>query len=147
MTISSEIINKDMMLIFTARFLESEYGEGAIEALAQWKNERNKKRWKELSQATGRNDPEYLYRLFTDRVHKFDVIRKNPEALEVIVTRCAHEQNMKQFNATDVGARMICDGDYAVVEGFNPKIRFERPKTLMKGDDCCHFIFELKPES
>jgi hypothetical protein len=38
---------------------------------------------------------------------------------------------------------MICMGDYAVVEGFNPKISFKRPKTLMAGDDMCHFIFEL----
>jgi hypothetical protein len=43
----------------------------------------------------------------------------------------------------DVGMKMICMGDYAVVEGFNPEIRFTRPKTLMAGDDCCHFIFEL----
>ena len=44
----------------------------------------------------------------------------------------------------DVGLKMICMGDFPVVEGYNPEIRLRREKTLMKGDDCCHFIFELK---
>jgi hypothetical protein len=141
---SNEVFNGDMLRIMTARFLQKEYGEGALEALVEWKDKRNRERWREIGEATGRGDPEYLFRLFNDRVHEFEVIRKNPKALEVRVTRCSHEENFRGFNATDVGMKMICMGDYAVVEGFNPKIRFERPKTLMAGDDCCRFVFELE---
>jgi hypothetical protein len=141
---SGDIYNRDLLLITTARFIENLYGEGALEALVRWKDKRNKGRWREVAQETGRSDPEYLFRLFTDRVHKYKVMRKNNEALEVIVTECVHAKTFKEFNATDIGMKMICMGDYAVVEGFNPNIRFRRPKTLMAGDDCCHFIFELK---
>jgi len=141
---SNEVFNRDMLLVTAARFLQREYGDGALEALIEWKNERGRERWREIGEATGRCDPEYLFRLFTDRVHEFDVVRKSPEALEVKVTKCAHEENFRDLNATDIGMKMICMGDYAVVEGFNPRIRFERPKTLMAGDDCCHFIFELE---
>jgi len=133
-----------MMLIMAVRFFETEYGPGALEALAKWKDDRNRELWKEIAETTGRSDPEYLFRLFNDRVHDFEVVRKDPKALEVKVTRCIHEETFKRFNATDVGMRMICMGDYAVVEGFNPRIRFRRPKTLMAGDNCCHFIFELE---
>ena len=141
---SKETFNRDLLLMTTARFIEKEYGEGALEALANWKNDRNRERWRTIAEETGRNDPEYLFRLFTDRVHEYQVLRKDKKTLEVIVTKCAHADNFHKFEATEVGMKMICMGDYAVVEGFNPEIKFSRPKTLMNGDGCCHFIFELE---
>jgi hypothetical protein len=112
--------------------------------LVAYKNARNRERWREIAEETGRNDPEYLFRLFTNRVHEYDVVRKDRNVLEVIVTKCVHAENFQRSDAADVGMRMICMGDYAVVEGFNPEIRFTRPKTLMDGDECCHFIIELE---
>ena len=141
---SRDVMNRDMMFIMVARFLENEYGVEALKVLAEWKDEKNRVRWKELAETSGRSDPEYLFRLFNDRVHEFEVVRKDSQALEVKVTRCIHEETFRRFNAMDVGLRMICMGDFAVVEGFNPMISFKRPKTLMAGDNCCHFIFELK---
>jgi len=141
---SKDIFNRNMRLISTARFLEEEYGTGALDALAEYKNTRNRKRWREIAEETSRDDPEYLFRLFTDRVHEFEVVRKDKNALEVIVTRCVYAENFQGSDAADVGMKMICMGDYSVVEGFNPEIRFTRPKTLMDGDECCHFIFELE---
>jgi predicted ArsR family transcriptional regulator len=138
-----EIYNRDMLLIMAVRFLEKQYGEGVVEALAEWKDDRTRERWEEIAEATGRSDPEYLFRLFSDAVHEYEVIRKDREALEVRVTRCAHAEAFRGFNAADVGLKMICMGDHAVVEGFNPGIRFTRTKTIMAGDDCCNFSFEL----
>jgi len=46
---------------------------------------------------------------------------------------------MRELNATDIGYAVICHGDYAYCQGFNPKIRLIRTKTLMQGDDCCEF--------
>jgi hypothetical protein len=144
MNMSNEIYNRDLMLVLTARFLIKEFGEGALDAVVEWKNSKNRQKWSEIAVETGRNDPEYLFRLFTDRVHNFEVIQKNLEVLEVKVTRCTHEETFRELGARDIGMKLICMGDYAVVEGFNPMIRFKRPKTLMAGDDCCHFVFELK---
>lgn len=140
---SNEIFHRDMLLIMMGRFIGEEYGEGALEALADFKEKRTRDRWRDIAETSGRSDPEYLFRLFSDAVHEYEVLRKDREVLEVKVTRCAHAENFRRFNASDVGLRMICMGDYAVVEGFNPRIKFTRPKTLMKGDDCCHFVFEL----
>jgi predicted ArsR family transcriptional regulator len=138
-----DIDKRAMRLISAARFIEGEYGEGALEALAQWKEEKSRERWRGIAEETGRSDPEYLFRLFTERVHEFEVVRKDRAALEVIVTRCSHAEVFRGSDAADVGMRMICMGDHAVVEGFNPEIKFTRPKTLMDGDECCHFLFEL----
>jgi predicted ArsR family transcriptional regulator len=137
------IFNRALLLVTSSRFLTKEYGDGILDAITDYKNTRTRRQWAEIAQATGRSDPEYLYRLFTDKVHEYHVIRKTPEALEVKVTRCAHADAFKTLNATDIGYKMICMGDHAVAEGFNPKIRFTRPKTIMAGDDICHFVFEL----
>jgi len=60
--------------------------------------------------------------------------------LEVKVFRCLHTETLKKLNATRIGLKLICIGDEAATEGFNPEIKFTRPKILMAGDDCCHFI-------
>lgn len=140
---TDETFNRALLLATASHFLMNEYGEEVLDAITDYKNSRTRERWAEIAEATGRSDPEYLFRLFTDAVHEYTVIRKGPEALEVKVTRCAHADAFRSLNATDIGYKMICMGDHAVAEGFNPKIRFSRPKTIMAGDDCCHFIFEL----
>ena len=140
---TDEIFNRTLLLVTSSRFLMKEYGEEILDAITEYKNNKTRERWAEIAQTTGRSDPEYLFRLFTDTVHEYQVIRKTPEALEVKVTRCAHADAFKTLNATDIGYKMICMGDHAVAEGFNPGIRFTRPKTIMAGDDCCHFVFEL----
>ena len=139
---TDEVYNRDLLLVVASRFLMKEYGEGVLDAIVDWKNERTRERWAVIAESTGRSDPEYLFRLFSDSVHDYEVIRKGPEALEVRVTKCAHAEAFRSLNATDVGMKMICMGDRAVTEGFNPRIRFSRPKTIMAGDDCCHFVCE-----
>ena len=34
---------------------------------------------------------------------------------------------------------MICHGDIAATKAYNPKIKLNRPKVLMNGDDECRF--------
>ncbi|RJS85928.1 hypothetical protein CW702_00220 [Candidatus Bathyarchaeota archaeon] len=135
---------RDVLLIFMARVLEKEFGKEALDLLAEWKYNKTRERWREIAKTTGRSDPEYLFRLFSKEAHDFEVIRKDRNVLEVIVKKCIHAEVFKKFNATDIGLKLICHGDNAVVEGFNPKIKFTRPKILMAGDDCCHFKFELE---
>ena len=140
------IVYHDMLLAFMGHTLVSLYGEEALEALSKWNCERIKRRWREIARSTGRSDPEYFFRLFNDRVHDFKVIRKSKEALEVKVFKCLHAETLKKLNAAHIGLKLICVGDEAATEGFNPEIKFTRPKILMAGDDCCHFIWELKKE-
>ena len=140
---TNEIYHRALLLVTASRFLMNEYGEGVLEAIADYKKDRTRERWAKIAEDTGRSDPEYLFRLFRDTVHEYEVIRKRPEILEVKVTSCTHADAFRSLNATDIGMKMICMGDYAVVEGFNPRIMFSRPKTIMAGDDCCHFVFDL----
>ena len=135
---------RDTLLAFMGHILVSQYGEEALDVLMKWNHEKIKERWREIAKSTGRNDPEYLFCLFSEEAHEFEVIRKSKKALEVKVTKCIHAEVFKKLNAAHIGQKLICSGDEAVTEGFNPKIRFTRPKLLMAGDDCCHFIWELQ---
>ena len=137
-------ICRDTQLAIMGHILISQYGEEALDVLAKWQNEKTKKRWGEIARSTGRNDPEYLFSLFSEKAHEFEVIRKNAKALEVKVTECVHADTFKKLNAAHIGEKLVCSGDVAVTDGFNPKIKFMRPKLLMVGDDCCHFKWELK---
>ena len=77
-----------------------------------------------------------LYAGAHDEVHDCEVIRRGSDALEVKVTICAHAEVFRRFNAADVGMKMIYMGDQAVVEGFNPKIRFARRVRLGSTSAC-----------
>ncbi len=37
-----------------------------------------------------------------------------------------------------------CARDYALFEGFNPKIKFSRTQTIMEGAKFCDFRFEVE---
>jgi len=137
-------ICRDMQLAIMGHILINHYGEEALDVLMKWRNEKTKKKWAKIAKSTNRSDPEYLFCLFNEDVHEFEVIRKNRKALEVKVTRCIHAETFKRLNAAHIGQKLVCAGDAAVTEGFNPKIQFTRPKLLMAGDDCCHFIWELR---
>lgn len=143
---SQNLVTRDLLLVTSVRFLENQYGRGAIKALVEWKQKHTKQQWEKRAASTGREDPEYLFRLFNDKVHDYKVLQKNPKTLEVKVFQCKHAETCKRLNATDIGYEMICKGDYAVVEGYNPDITFTRSKCLMKGDESCHFIFKLNKE-
>lgn len=140
----NDVFNQDMLLVMSLRFLENQYGEGAIKSFVEWKNEKTKEEWREIAKSAGREDPEYLFRLFSDEVHDYDVLEKSSKRLEVKVHRCKHAETFKTFNAEEIGKKVICMGDYAIVEGYNKDIELQRSKTLMDGDDCCHFVFEAE---
>ena len=143
MAFDKERIKHDKDRVTMARLLVQEYGEEALDALMAWRRERSKASWAKRAEEEGRNDPAYLKRLFTEKAHEFEVIEDSKKVLEVKVTRCVHAETFQSLGAADLGYKLICTGDDAVVEGFNPKMKLTRPEILMRGDPSCHFRFEL----
>lgn len=137
-------IHRDMMLAFMGHIMVDHFGEESLDALTELNNEKTRQKWREIARSSGRSDPEYLFCLFSKEAHEFEVIRKNKKALEVRVKKCVHAETFKKLSASHIGYKLICGGDAAVTEGYNPQIKFSRPKVLMAGDDCCHFIWELQ---
>jgi predicted hydrocarbon binding protein len=68
----------------------------------------------------------------------FEIVEDSDTALEVKITECLWAKTFREMEASDIGYAGICHGDFAYAEGFNPKLRMERTKTLMQGDDRCN---------
>ena len=50
--------------------------------------------------------------------------------------------SIKLGDAPSQGYATVCFADFALPEGFNPKIKLVRDKTLMQGHDCCNHRYE-----
>lgn len=135
-------ILKDTALVFMGSTLRDLYSDDAVDNHSDFIYEQTVKKWRQISEQIGRKDLQYLLRLFNEDAHDFEIIRNDHRCLEVIVKKCIHADTFGRYNSRELGEKLICRNDFAVVEGYNPDIKLTRPCTAMTGC-CCHFIFEL----
>ena len=67
--------------------------------------------------------------------------------LDFNVTRCGYAELYKQWGLSDLGFRLQCSRDHAMLLGFNDDIELERSQTIMQGGACCDFRFRKKAPS
>ncbi|RPJ64394.1 MAG: hypothetical protein EHM23_00570 [Acidobacteria bacterium] len=67
-----------------------------------------------------------------------EIVEDSPNAVEVRVKECIWAKTFRQQKAADLGYACVCHPDFAYAKAFNPKMRMERTKTLMQGDECCN---------
>lgn len=82
--------------------------------------------------STFRNNPWY------EKTLTMQIVEDTEKAFELKVTECLWATTFRQADAGDFGYAAICFGDYAWAEGFNPKIKMIRDKTLMQGHEYCN---------
>jgi hypothetical protein len=82
--------------------------------------------------STFRNNPYY------EKTLTMEIVEDTEKAFEIRVTECIWATTFRQADAGEIGYAAICFGDYAWAEGFNPKIKMVRDKTLMQGDEYCN---------
>jgi hypothetical protein len=67
------------------------------------------------------------------------IIKDTDSAFEIKITEClSHEIYKAEGFDGKFGYACVCHGDFAWAEGYNPKIKLIRDKTLMQGHDCCN---------
>ena len=74
----------------------------------------------------------------------FDIVEKRTHRLTMHVKRCKYAEMYRHHSLETYGYLLSCRRDYALVEGFNPDIRFTRTQTIMQDAEYCDFCFELK---
>ncbi len=79
-----------------------------------------------------------------DNVLTMEIVEDTKKAFELKVTECIWAETFLQAKAADIGYAWVCWGDYAWAEGFNPKIKLVRDKTLMQGHDRCNHRYVLQ---
>lgn len=77
-------------------------------------------------------DPSY------DKTLTKQIVEDTDKAFELKVKECIWVSVFLQAKTGEIGYAAVCYGDYAWAEGFNPKIKLIRDKTLMQGNDCCN---------
>ena len=96
------------------------------------------------TQAKGSPDNSFAAYVDTFRSAAYDKsltkeVKEDTETVfELKVTECIWAAVFRKAGAGDIGYAAVCYGDYAWAEGFNPKIKMIRDKTLMQGHDCCN---------
>jgi predicted hydrocarbon binding protein len=72
-----------------------------------------------------------------------DLREQNPKRFFFNVTRCRYADMYKELGVPELGNLLSCGRDKALIEGFNPKIKFTRTQTIMEGASYCDFRYEL----
>jgi hypothetical protein len=133
------------------RSLEGEVGREKLhEMMKRAINTTVRQQMGELAKKSGKNDlatftqdfrnPNSVYQ----KLLTFQIIEDTPRAFEAKVTECPWAKTYRDLNAADLGYILSCYGDYASAEGFNPKMRMIRTKTLMQGNDCCNHRYVIE---
>ena len=137
---------KHTSLVFACRIIRDRFGGEAVDKVAEQHMHNVREAFRRKVAEGAPNDLNALaeHMLAPSETHTMEVIRRDERVFEVKVTRCAHAEIFAEMNAWDVGLKFMCAGDDAMIEGFNPQIELDRPKIMMRGDDCCHFIYRLK---
>ena len=62
------------------------------------------------------------------------------------ITRCRYAEMYKEHGLEELGYLLSCGRDFALIEGYNPKIKLTRTKTIMEGADHCDFRFSMEED-
>jgi predicted ArsR family transcriptional regulator len=73
-----------------------------------------------------------------------ELINESEDRLDFNVTRCQYAEFYKELGLSDIGYRVQCNRDYAILAGFNGELELSRSQTIMEGAACCDFRFRKK---
>lgn len=72
------------------------------------------------------------------KVNIYEIIEDTDRVFALNFTGCLVADIFREAEVADIGYAALCHADFALPEGFNPKIKLTRDKTLMQGHDCCN---------
>ena len=78
---------------------------------------------------------------FTRDTQSGEKVEVAPTKFVFVMRECHWAKTFRELGAADLGYALNCSSDFEYARCFNPKLRLARPKTLMRGDDCCEFIY------
>jgi hypothetical protein len=129
--------------ISLAKDLEKEMGQ---KALIEFLKKRTLADLLEQGKAYAKRSPDTSFRTFSNIFKNpwmqstltMEIIEDSDTVFEVKVTECLVGDTFLRANAGEIGNAAVCIGDYTFAEGFNPKIKMIRDKTLTLGYDHCN---------
>ena len=80
-----------------------------------------------------------------NKAFQYETVENTDKVLELRFTECLPAKIFREMNAADIGYALECAPTDVVTKSFNPKMRAENPKNLIKGDSVCiaRFVLEV----
>jgi hypothetical protein len=73
------------------------------------------------------------------------LVGESEDHLDFNVTRCQYAEFYRELGLSDLGFRVHCNRDHAMVVGFNSELELSRSQTIMEGAISCDFRFRKRP--
>jgi len=85
------------------------------------------------------NSPPY------NKAFQYEIVENTDKVFEMKLTECLPARVCREMKAADIGYALECAPTDIIAKSFNPKMRAENPKNLMKGDSVCieRFVLEI----
>lgn len=132
-----------------ARALEKEWGKEKLETFLKKmaKSDGLKIGEKQKKQTPDNSFSTYVNQFKGEGYKKtltMDIVEDTDKVFEIKVKECLWASAFRHARMGHVGYAYVCFADYAWAQGFNPKIKLIRDKTLMQGHDCCNHRYVLE---
>jgi len=105
---------------------------------------------KVLSVVAGGNSMEHFQKIIPlfgqGGALEFEILETSSTKAAINITRCKYAEMYREHGLEEFGYLLSCGRDYAMIEGFNPNIKFTRTQTIMEGADYCDFRLIVQNE-
>ncbi|MFX1513907.1 MAG: L-2-amino-thiazoline-4-carboxylic acid hydrolase [Promethearchaeota archaeon] len=106
-----------------------------------------KKTWQEIAGKESSHTVKDLVRLLLKDFHDAEYeMEEIEDGIRIITLKCPIAEVYSSINRQNYGQLFHCFGDPYVCQGFNPKIKYEKKKSLMSGDEHCEHYYLQKQE-
>ena len=78
-----------------------------------------------------------------DNALEIEVLELSDEKLSFDVNRCRYAELYQALGIPELGKILSCGRDFALSEGFNPKLTLTRTQTILGGASHCDFRYTL----
>ncbi len=101
----------------------------------------------QLAESLGANDMEHFATMEEtwkkDNAIQTELLELSKKRFSFNVYRCRYAEMYQALGVSELGKMLSCDRDFALIEGFNPRIKLTRSQTIMEGAELCDFRFQL----
>jgi hypothetical protein len=81
-----------------------------------------------------------------DDAMQIEMLEENESRFFFNVRRCRYAEMYQALGIAELGEILSCNRDYALIEGFNPKVELQRTQTIMEGAPFCDFRYQLQKD-
>ena len=75
---------------------------------------------------------------------RMEVLSQDDERFDFNVTRCRYAEMYREMGLGDIGRLLSCNRDGAFCEGYDPRLKLTRTRTIMEGAPNCDFRYRWR---